>query len=157
MCDRIGKAEWKTNPKYINNALRVQNREELEEIIEIETKKKTTAEWLEVLNESGMPYAAVNDIQGTMNHEHGKRLFLRFYVFSRTDQVVLARDMVKELSHPACGLMKFVNTPVKYSYSEPSIRLPPPLLGQHTDEVLKEIVGMDKTEVEALRAAGVVA
>ena len=71
--------------------------------------------------------------------------------------VVLARDMVKEVQHPSCGPMKLVNTPVKYSYSEPSIRTAPPLLGQHTDEVLREVLGMDDAEIQSLRTEGVVA
>ena len=50
----------------------MKNRVELEAMIEDETKTKTTKEWLDVLEGAGMPYAAVNDIQGTMNHEHGK-------------------------------------------------------------------------------------
>lgn len=65
--------------------------------------------------------------------------------------------MVKEVEHPTCGPMKLVNTPVKYSYTEPSIKTPPPLLGQHTSEVLREIVGMDESEIKDLRAEGVVA
>ena len=65
--------------------------------------------------------------------------------------------MVKEIEHPTCGPMKLVNTPVKYSYSEPSIRTPPPLLGQHTDEILREIVGMDDGDIKSLKADGVVA
>lgn len=65
--------------------------------------------------------------------------------------------MVKEVEHPTCGPMKLVNTPVKYSYSEPSIRTPPPLLGQHTDEILSIIVGMDDGEIKTLRDEGVVA
>lgn len=64
--------------------------------------------------------------------------------------------MVKEIEHPTCGPMKLVNTPVKYSYSEPSIRTPPPLLGQHTDEILRDIVGMDEGEIKDLKAEGVV-
>lgn len=70
---------------------------------------------------------------------------------------VLARDMIKEIEHPTCGPMKLVNTPVKYSYSEPSIRTPPPLLGQHTDEILRDIVRMDESEIRDLKAEGVVA
>ena len=65
--------------------------------------------------------------------------------------------MVKEIEHPVCGSMKFVNTPVKYSHSTPSIRTPPPLLGQHTDEILKDIVRMDESEIKELKAEGVVA
>lgn len=65
--------------------------------------------------------------------------------------------MVKEIEHPTCGPIKLVNTPVKYSYSEPSIRTPPPLLGQHTDEILKDLVKLDDDEIESLKREGVVA
>lgn len=65
--------------------------------------------------------------------------------------------MVKEIEHPTCGPMKLVNTPVKYSYSEPSIRTPPPLLGQHTDEILQAIVKLDESEIKDLKVDGVVA
>ena len=65
--------------------------------------------------------------------------------------------MVKEVDHPACGPMKLINTPVKFSYSEPSIRTPPPLLGQHTDEVLTDVLGMSEGDIGNLRKEGVVA
>ena len=65
--------------------------------------------------------------------------------------------MVAEIEHPTCGPMKLVNTPVKYSYSTPSIRTPPPLLGQHTDEILRDVVRMDESEIRDLKAEGVVA
>lgn len=64
--------------------------------------------------------------------------------------------MVKTVSHPACGEMKLVNTPVKYSDSQPGIRTPPPLLGQHTDEVLRDLLGMQHEEVSKLRKEGVI-
>jgi len=85
-----------------------------------------------------MPYSAVNDVQGTLNHEH-----------------TLARGMVKQMDHEACGPIKMVNTPVKYSESKPSIRSVPPMLGQHTDEVLRDI-GMSESQIEALKAEGAV-
>ena len=65
--------------------------------------------------------------------------------------------MVKEVEHPVCGSMKLVNTPVKFSESTPSIRTPPPLLGQHTDEVLRDIVGISESAISALKQNGVVA
>lgn len=78
LCDRLGKPEWVTDENYRTNSARVKHRVALEALIEAETKKKTTAEWLDVLDESGMPYAAVNDIQGTLKHEHGEfRLLIR--------------------------------------------------------------------------------
>ncbi|KAL9630030.1 MAG: hypothetical protein Q9164_006614 [Protoblastenia rupestris] len=140
LCEKLGRPEWARSENFITNTVRVKNRAELEKLIEHETKKKTTAEWLDLLEGSGMPYAAINDVQDTLNHDH-----------------VLARDMVKEIDHPACGPMHLVNTPVKYSYSEPSIRMPPPMLGQHTDEVLSSVLEMDKREIEKLRKEGVVA
>jgi succinate--hydroxymethylglutarate CoA-transferase len=65
--------------------------------------------------------------------------------------------MVTEIAHPVCGTMKLVNTPVKYSFSKPSIRTPPPTLGQHTDEVLKGLLGMGSDEIKNLRDQGVIA
>ncbi|KAI9810909.1 MAG: hypothetical protein M1827_005768 [Pycnora praestabilis] len=140
LCDKLGKPEWRTDRRFFTNSVRVQHRDELEGLIESETQKRTTGEWLDVFDESGMPYAAINDVMDTLNHEH-----------------VLARDMVTEIQHPTCGPMKLVNTPVKYSHSKPSIRSPPPTLGQHTDEVLKQIAGLNDEDIDNLRKEGVVA
>lgn len=85
LCNKIGKPEWPKDERFHTNSARVNNRETLETMIEAETKKRTTAEWLQVLDESGMPYAAVNDIQGTMNHEHGMHQTL---VWQGTDSYV---------------------------------------------------------------------
>ena len=74
LCDKLGRSEWTKNEKFSTNSARVKNRDELEALIETETRTRTTKEWLEILDGSGMPYAAVNDIQGTLNHEHGKSL-----------------------------------------------------------------------------------
>lgn len=176
-------------------------------MIEGVTVMQTTQHWLDVLEGSGMPYAAVNDIQGTLRHEHGMlsmtgRCFcmedtlwhlstlhtLESSCYSKREDrnntlqlpptcfsslayllqnahlqlttfflTVLARNMVTQVQHPACGDMKLVNTPVKYSESRPGIRTPPPLLGQHTDEVLQELLGMSEAQVGKLRGEGVVA
>ena len=72
LVDRIGKPEWAKDERFVTNALRVRNRDLLEDMIEKETKKKTTQEWLEILEGCGMPYAAINDIQGTLRHDHGR-------------------------------------------------------------------------------------
>ena len=65
--------------------------------------------------------------------------------------------MTTTVPHPACGEMTLVNTPVKFSGAEPSVRSAPPLLGQHTDEVLIDILGYGKETVRGLRQEGVVA
>lgn len=64
--------------------------------------------------------------------------------------------MVTEVEHDACGSIKLVSPPVKFSHSTPSIRSPPPTLGQHTNDVLTELLGMKIDEVEALKKDGVV-
>jgi succinate--hydroxymethylglutarate CoA-transferase len=139
ICDGLGKPGWKTDTKFNVNTQRVANRVEIDELIEGVTQTKSTKEWLEIFENSGLPYAAVNDVQGTLNHEH-----------------VLARDMVKEMNHEWCGDIKMVNTPVKYSESRPSIRTVPPMLGQHTKEVLQESLGLSDQEIESLIAEGAV-
>ena len=87
-----------------------------------------------------MPYAAINDVKDTLEHEHEQ-----------------ARGMVTEVQHPACGPMKLVSPPVKFSENKPSIRSPPPTLGQHTDEVLAKLLGMEESTIKDLKQAGVVA
>lgn len=115
------------------------NRDELEAEIEKITKTKSTQEWLDVFEGSGLPYAAVNDVLATLTHEHTK-----------------ARNMVVEVEHSQCGPLKMVNSPVKYSETKPRVRSPPPTLGQHTDEVLREHLGMDDSRILELRERGVV-
>jgi succinate--hydroxymethylglutarate CoA-transferase len=140
LCNKLGRSEWTTDARFITNALRVKHREDLDAMIEAELQLRTTQEWLDIFEGSGMPYAAVNDIQATVNHEH-----------------VLARNMIEEVDHPACGKVKLVNHPVKYSRAEPKIRSPPPLLGEHTDEVLKELLDFKPEEINGLREEKTVA
>lgn len=75
-----------------------------------------------------------------MNHEH-----------------VQSRGMVQTIEHPACGPIKVISPPVKFSNAEPSIRSPPPLLGEHTDELLRDVVGLSVEQVAELKGKGVVA
>lgn len=64
--------------------------------------------------------------------------------------------MVTEIDHPACGPIKLVNTPIKYSEATPGVRTPPPTLGQHTDEILTGILDYGEKDVSRLKADGVV-
>lgn len=140
LCDKLGRPEWKTDPRFVTNDVRVANRDTLEPLIEDITRTKTTQEWLVILEGSGMPYAAINDVKDTLEHEH-----------------VQARGMVTSVHHPVCGEVKLVSPPVKYSESVTGVRTPPPTLGQHTDHVLAEVLGMKADEVEKLKSQGVVA
>ena len=139
LCDGLGRPEWKDDPKFVVNAQRVAHRNELEREIEKITVTKTTQEWLDIFEGKGMPYAAVNDVLTTLAHSHTK-----------------ARNMVVEVEHPQCGSIKLVNSPVKYSEAEPRVRRPPPTLGQDTDEILRQHLGLDQGQIQVLRNKGVV-
>ncbi|QIW95713.1 hypothetical protein AMS68_001231 [Peltaster fructicola] len=139
LCNKLGKPEWATDTKFVTNSDRVKHRIELEDLIETITTTRTTAEWLDIFEESGMPYAAINDVKETLDHPH-----------------VRARNMVTRVQHDACGEMDLVSPPVKYSHSQPSIRSPPPTLGQHTDQVLGDMLGMSTAEITGLKQEGIV-
>lgn len=138
LCIGLGKSEWATDPRFVTNAVRVQHRDTLEEGIEQITQGKTTKEWMDIFEGKGLPYAKVNDVLDTMNHEH-----------------VRARGMVVEMEHEHCGPINMINTPVKYSEAEPGIRSVPPTLGQHTEEVLSGL-GLSEKEMDELRKEGAV-
>lgn len=122
----------------MTNALRVRHRTDLDSLVETTTRTRTTDDWLHVLEGCGVPYAAVNDVQGALTHEQ-----------------TVARGMVVEVEHPACGSVKVVNTPVKYSEATPGVRTAPPMLGQHTEMVLTRL-GYPEGEVARLKEEGVV-
>lgn len=140
ICERLGKPEWKDDERFVTNTLRVKNRVLLEGMIEAETRKKTTKEWLDILEGSGMPYAAINDVKNTLDHEHTQ-----------------ARGMVSEIEHDVCGTVKVVSPPVKYGRpGMVGVRTAPPTLGQHTQGVLQEVLGYPSDQVKTLREKGVV-
>ncbi|KAJ4986322.1 CoA-transferase family III [Stagonosporopsis vannaccii] len=134
LCEGLGQPEWATDARFTTNTARVQHRDILEKQIEDITRTRTTKEWLEVFDGTGLPYAKVNDLWDTMHHEH-----------------VRARNMVTQIDHPSCGPMELINSPVKYSRSQPNIRTAPPLLGQHTDEILREDLALDDATISILR------
>jgi crotonobetainyl-CoA:carnitine CoA-transferase CaiB-like acyl-CoA transferase len=70
--------------------------------------------------------------------------------------LVRARGMVQEIDHPACGPIRVLSPPVKYSNADPSIRAPPPLLGEHTEVVLRELVGLSEERIVQLKEKGVI-
>jgi succinate--hydroxymethylglutarate CoA-transferase len=120
-------------------------------MIEDITSSKLSKEWLDIFEGTGLAYAKINDIKDTLEHSHGMWHSVGGDSNTDDDEIVVARDMIKEIQHPACGQLKVLNSPVKYSRTQPSIRTPPPLLGEHTNEVLRDVLGLDSAEIERLR------
>ena len=139
-CEAAGSSELRDDPDFASNALRVQHRDRLVSMVEAVTRTRTTAAWMKALEPAGVPCAPVN----TMDQ-----------VFA--DPQVQARGMRIAMSHPLAGdEVPLVGSPIKLSRTPVSYRRAPPTLGQHTDEVLAEVLGMSESEREALREEGVI-
>jgi formyl-CoA transferase len=135
----IGKAELADDPRFLKNADRVEHRQELITILSAIFKSGSTEYWLSVLNKGDVPCAPVQTID---------------QVFSAPQ--VLHREMLVKVDHPTAGTLKMAGVPVKFSTTPAAVRLPPPLLGQHNDEVLSSWLGMSSAEIDQLKKASVI-
>lgn len=133
-----GQSQWATDPRFLTNKLRVANRGELIPLIRQATVFKTTAQWVDELEAAGVPCGPVNDLA---------------QVFA--DPQVLARGLAIELPHTLGGRVAQVASPIRLSETPVEYRRAPPLLGEHTSEVLQALLGMSEGEVVALKGAGV--
>ncbi|MEE3934778.1 CaiB/BaiF CoA-transferase family protein [Pseudomonas viridiflava] len=133
-----GQSQWATDPRFLTNKLRVANRSELIPLIRQATVFKTTAQWVDELEAAGVPCGPVNDLA---------------QVFA--DPQVLARGLALELPHALGGRVAQVASPIRLSETPVEYRRAPPLLGEHTSQVLQELLGVSGDEVVALREAGV--
>lgn len=138
-CPIMGIEPMMTDPRFATNAARVSNREELIATLQEIFLTNSYEEWEELLLKHGIPVGAINTIDQVVNHPQVK-----------------AREMIVESEHPVAGKVQLVGVPVKLSETPGSVREPAPLLGQHTDEVLRTYLGMGETEITALRQAGVI-
>jgi len=137
-CRALGYEEWVDDPKYATFTDRIENRDELDAILDDIFVEKTTAEWLEILESEDVPCTPLNSVEDVVNDPH-----------------IEARDMVAEMEHEELGTLKSPANPVKFSDLETDRAEAPPKLGEHTDEVLAEL-GYDEEEVERFRENGVV-
>jgi crotonobetainyl-CoA:carnitine CoA-transferase CaiB-like acyl-CoA transferase len=126
------------DPDYATNPDRVRNREALLPLIAARLAERGCAEWTAVLSEAGVPAGPVSTVPEAL-----------------ADPQVAARDMIVELEHPVAGTIRTLGSPLKLSRQPSDIWRPPPVLGEHTDEILGEL-GFSDTEVTALRAGEVI-
>ncbi len=138
-CDCLGRPELARDPRFVTNPLRVQNRAVLIPLVAAEIGRRPAAEWLQKLDQAGVPCGPVNTID---------RVF--------DDPQTAAREMLVEVPHPTIGPLKMAGSPLKLAGITHPPRRPPPLLGEHTDQVLRDVLKMTEEEIHRLRQAGVV-
>jgi len=138
-CKLLGKEDWLNDSRFESNPKRVENRESLLPLINESLSQKTCDEWMELLVAAAVPCGPVNNMQ---------------HLFA--DPQVRHRDMIAKVPHPTIGTLQLTGIPIKYSETPGSIRLHPPLLGEHTDEVLAEALGYSSDQIESLKARGTI-
>jgi formyl-CoA transferase len=134
-----GRPELASDPRFATNPLRVKNRDTLVPLLAEMAATKPRDEWIDLLEARGVPCGPINDVGEVFDNPQ-----------------VQARGVAIELAHPAAGKVKLVRSPMRMSATPATSDKAPPLLGQHTDEVLHEVLGKSSDEIAALRAKGVV-
>jgi formyl-CoA transferase len=127
------------DPRYASNPKRVENRKELVSILQKIFLQKDSGEWIRLLTEAEIPSGPINTID---------RVF--------ADPQVQAREMLVGMEHPAIGPIKLVGSPMKLSETPVQYRIPPPLLGEHTEEILRDVLGYDKAKIARLKEEKVI-
>jgi crotonobetainyl-CoA:carnitine CoA-transferase CaiB-like acyl-CoA transferase len=138
-CPAIGCPELADDPRYRTNADRAKNRESLIPTLQTVFLTRPYEEWEALLLSHGIPVGAINNLGQVVEHPQ-----------------VMARQALVEMDHPRAGKVRMVGAPVRLSETPGSVRTPAPMLGEHTDEVLKELLGLDAQEISTLRTAGAI-
>ena len=137
-CDSLGLEYLKTDERFITNADRVKHRPEMVAVLNELFATQPASFWLDKLSAAGVPGGPINSVAETLAHPQHQ-----------------ARNFIVKLEHPVAGLVKSLGNPIRLADTPASYRLPPPMLGQHTDEVLAEL-GYDSVDTSSLRGEGVI-
>lgn len=139
LCKLLNISEISFDNKFLSNKDRVRNRDELISILRREFFKRTNKELSDLFGNASFPNGPVNNLEKAFNDEHIKAI-----------------GLVKTVEHPTAGDVKVVGPPVRYSDGGNEVRLPPPLLGQHTTEILQDILGYDEVRINKLKSDNII-
>jgi len=131
--------ELALDPRFATNPQRVNHRDTLVPILAAIVERRSKADWIAALESAGVPCGPINDLGEVFE-----------------DPQVVAREMQVKVAHPLAGEVKLVRSPIKMSVTPPEVTGHPPLLGEHTEAVLQELLGVDAERLASLRAAGIV-
>ena len=138
-CEVAGCLALADDSRFASNGKRVENRVELTRLLNEVFLKRPTKEWIARLEAAGVPCGPINDLS---------------QVFSEPQ--ALARELRMELPHPSAGKVSLVRSPMRFSETPVEHGVPPPTLGQHTDEVLRDVLKKDASDIARLRSEGIV-
>jgi crotonobetainyl-CoA:carnitine CoA-transferase CaiB-like acyl-CoA transferase len=138
-CAAAGCAGLADDPRFATNGKRVENRAELTRLLAEVFRRRTTREWVELLEKAGVPNGPINDIAQVFEEPQVK-----------------ARGVRIELPHSSGAMLPMVASPMRFSETPLEYRRAPPLLGEHTDEVLRGLLGKSAAQIAALRAEQVI-
>jgi crotonobetainyl-CoA:carnitine CoA-transferase CaiB-like acyl-CoA transferase len=138
-CGALGRPQLAADPRFASNRLRVGNYAALRALLAPLLKARSVAEWLAALEAAGVPCGRVRSVPEALESPQ-----------------VAARGLLLELEHPRAGRARYVGSPIHLDGAGRGSRRPPPLLGEHTEEVLAERLGLDGGQVAALRSDGIV-
>ncbi len=138
-CEAVGRAELVTDARFKDNPSRVANRAELKALLEPVMRERTMTEWMQLLEPLGIPCGPINRLD---------------QVFA--DPQVVHRGLRIELPHPVAGRVPLVANPIRYSRTPIRYEKAPPLLGEHTDEVLRDLLEKSDAELATLRSSGAI-
>jgi crotonobetainyl-CoA:carnitine CoA-transferase CaiB-like acyl-CoA transferase len=138
-CEVAGKPALADDARFVTNGKRVANRAELTRILSEIMVKRSMRQWLDALEAAGVPCGPINSLE---------------QVFAEPQAV--ARGLRVELPHPSAGNVSLIRSPMRFSETPVEHGVPPPTLGQHSDEVLRNLLGKSEAEVARLRSEGIV-